>query len=240
LKSEDEMLNNQYSNKRNADRFLSELRYLFKEEEYGEEAYPSDSEDSDSEQDERVIDVGGAYKEFYDNITVNDDREIVPKSDRKKCRLNIMQLGNESDGDNDDEDTDGSNKENSAPFSHIEGAKNKRNISISSSIIDQATNVDEIDPDVDSDDDDDKNVSSLQFSRSSVSGSKLVMPAHPSQMEPDELVFESRFESGNLARAIKITPTYYELYLRPDMYTNRHTQWFYFRVKNTRSKTVYR
>ncbi|XP_062700169.1 cytosolic carboxypeptidase Nna1 isoform X3 [Aedes albopictus] len=79
-----------------------------------------------------------------------------------------------------------------------------------------------------------------QFSRSTVGGSKAQPTAHPNAFDPDDLVFESRFESGNLGRAIKITPTYYELYLRPDMYTNRHTQWFYFRVKNTKAKMVYR
>ncbi|XP_035773606.1 uncharacterized protein LOC118456694 isoform X3 [Anopheles albimanus] len=79
-----------------------------------------------------------------------------------------------------------------------------------------------------------------QFSRSTVGGSKAQPAAHPTPLDPDDLVFESRFESGNLGRAIKITPTYYELYLRPDMYTNRHTQWFYFQVKNTKAKVVYR
>lgn len=79
-----------------------------------------------------------------------------------------------------------------------------------------------------------------QFSRSTVGGSKAQPTAHPNPFEVDDLIFESRFESGNLGRAIKITPTYYELYLRPDMYTNRHTQWFYFRVKNTKAKVVYR
>ncbi|XP_058064463.1 cytosolic carboxypeptidase Nna1-like [Anopheles bellator] len=78
------------------------------------------------------------------------------------------------------------------------------------------------------------------FSRSTVGGSKPQTAAHPSPLDPDDLVFESRFESGNLGRAIKITPTYYELYLRPDMYTNRHTQWFYFQVKNTKAKVIYR
>lgn len=78
-----------------------------------------------------------------------------------------------------------------------------------------------------------------QFSRSAVGGSKYLLSCHPT-LEPSDLIFESRFESGNLAKAVKITPTYYELYLRPDMYTNRHTQWFYFRVKNTKKNCVYR
>lgn len=79
-----------------------------------------------------------------------------------------------------------------------------------------------------------------QFSRSSVGGSKYLLSAQPYALEQDDLIFESRFESGNLARVVKVTQNYYELYLRPDMYTNRHTQWFYFRVKNTRTKMPYR
>lgn len=79
-----------------------------------------------------------------------------------------------------------------------------------------------------------------QFSRSSVGGSKYLLSAQPYALDSDDLVFESRFESGNLARVVKVTQNYYELYLRPDMYTNRHTQWFYFRVKNTRTKMPYR
>lgn len=79
-----------------------------------------------------------------------------------------------------------------------------------------------------------------QFSRSSVGGSKYLLSAQPYALDQDDLIFESRFESGNLARVVKVTQTYYELYLRPDMYTNRHTQWFYFRVKNTRTKVPYR
>ena len=33
----------------------------------------------------------------------------------------------------------------------------------------------------------------------------------PKKIEPDSLLFESRFECGNLAKAIRITDTYYEL-----------------------------
>ncbi|XP_011881907.1 PREDICTED: cytosolic carboxypeptidase 2-like [Vollenhovia emeryi] len=55
-----------------------------------------------------------------------------------------------------------------------------------------------------------------------------------------DLRFESRFESGNLSKVVKITDTYYQLYLRRDLYTQRHTQWYYFRVSNTRSRITYR
>lgn len=79
-----------------------------------------------------------------------------------------------------------------------------------------------------------------QFSRSSVGGSRILTPAWPPDLRPDDLRFESRFESGNLAKVVRITETYYELYLRTDLYTNRHMQWFYFRVENMRRRAVYR
>ncbi|CAH8555610.1 unnamed protein product [Schistosoma margrebowiei] len=54
------------------------------------------------------------------------------------------------------------------------------------------------------------------------------------------LKFESRFESGNLSKAICTGPYEYELYLRPDLYTKKYTQWFYFRVQNTENNNYYR
>ena len=32
----------------------------------------------------------------------------------------------------------------------------------------------------------------------------------------------------------------YELWLRNDLYTNKHTQWYYFRIENTRPNVKYR
>ncbi|XP_048523203.1 cytosolic carboxypeptidase 2 isoform X1 [Dendroctonus ponderosae] len=77
------------------------------------------------------------------------------------------------------------------------------------------------------------------FSRSSVGGSRYLLSSNICP-EDDSLRFESRFESGNLARAIRITPNYYELHLRADLYTNRHMQWFYFRVTNMKRNFLYR
>lgn len=80
-----------------------------------------------------------------------------------------------------------------------------------------------------------------QFSRSAVGGSKFLTNCHPYNPEEyDGLEFESRFESGNLAKAVQITPAYYELYLRPDLYTSRSRQWFYFRVRKTKRNMLYR
>ncbi|XP_074985302.1 cytosolic carboxypeptidase 2 isoform X2 [Caretta caretta] len=58
--------------------------------------------------------------------------------------------------------------------------------------------------------------------------------------EDTTLLFESRFESGNLQKAVRVGPYEYELTLRMDLYTNKHTQWFYFQVRNTRKGITYR
>jgi len=54
------------------------------------------------------------------------------------------------------------------------------------------------------------------------------------------LVFESRFESGNLQKAIKVGPYEYDLYLKNDYGTTGYTQWYYFKVSNTRAERTYR
>lgn len=54
------------------------------------------------------------------------------------------------------------------------------------------------------------------------------------------LEFESRFESGNLQKAVQVGPYDYELTLRCDMFTTKHTQWFYFRVRNMKAGVKYR
>ncbi|XP_041367885.1 cytosolic carboxypeptidase 2-like [Gigantopelta aegis] len=81
------------------------------------------------------------------------------------------------------------------------------------------------------------------FVRSRVGGAKDTYEqcsVDVNSREDTTLVFESRFESGNLAKAVKVAEYDYELTLRYDLYTNKHTQWFYFRVKNTRANVKYR
>ena len=68
-----------------------------------------------------------------------------------------------------------------------------------------------------------------------------IITSPPSADEPDGVLqFESRFESGNLQEAVHVSGNYYELRMRTDLYTERHTQWFYFRVRNTRAGELYR
>ncbi|KAM9376096.1 cytosolic carboxypeptidase 2 [Pholidichthys leucotaenia] len=54
------------------------------------------------------------------------------------------------------------------------------------------------------------------------------------------LEFESRFESGNLQKAVQVGVYDYKLTLRTDLYTEKHTQWFYFRVRNMKAGVTYR
>lgn len=53
------------------------------------------------------------------------------------------------------------------------------------------------------------------------------------------LVFESRFESGNLKRVIQTGDYEYDLYLNPDYSTGTFTQWYFFRISNTRKGKMY-
>ena len=49
------------------------------------------------------------------------------------------------------------------------------------------------------------------------------------------MVFESRFETGNLLAAMKVSDHEYDLVLQNDINTNGHTQWFFFRVHNVKA-----
>lgn len=55
----------------------------------------------------------------------------------------------------------------------------------------------------------------------------------PKSADDQTLVFESRFETGNLLAALKVSDNEYDLVLQNDINTNGHTQWFFFRVSNT-------
>ena len=47
----------------------------------------------------------------------------------------------------------------------------------------------------------------------------------------NDIDFESRFESGNLRMAIKLTDNEYDLILRNDINANKYAQWFYFKIQ---------
>ena len=52
------------------------------------------------------------------------------------------------------------------------------------------------------------------------------------------LTFDSEFESGNLLRAVQRGDANYDLFLRADLHTAGHTQWFYFAVSNTHPQAL--
>ncbi|NWX12037.1 CBPC3 carboxypeptidase, partial [Aegotheles bennettii] len=60
------------------------------------------------------------------------------------------------------------------------------------------------------------------------------------QKEDNTLIFEARFESGNLQKVIKVNEFEYQLTLRTDLYTSKHTQWYYFQVSNMQAGVWYR
>ncbi|XP_007561491.2 cytosolic carboxypeptidase 2 isoform X3 [Poecilia formosa] len=82
----------------------------------------------------------------------------------------------------------------------------------------------------------------LYFTRSRVGGSRGSTSCAKFLVTPPDisLEFESRFESGNLQKAVQVGAFDYELTLRTDLYTEKHTQWFYFRVRNMKAKMIYR
>ncbi|CAM9195003.1 unnamed protein product [Ectocarpus fasciculatus] len=62
----------------------------------------------------------------------------------------------------------------------------------------------------------------------------------PTGPDDDTVMFESRFESGNLRSAERIGDSEYNLQLAFDINTDRHTQWFYFRMSNLRRGRPYK
>ncbi|XP_071401439.1 cytosolic carboxypeptidase 4-like, partial [Centroberyx affinis] len=57
---------------------------------------------------------------------------------------------------------------------------------------------------------------------------------------PDSLRFFSKFECGNLRKAIQVRRYEYDLILNADANCSQHTQWFYFEVSNMVANVPYR
>ncbi|XP_047117831.1 cytosolic carboxypeptidase 1-like isoform X1 [Schistocerca piceifrons] len=64
---------------------------------------------------------------------------------------------------------------------------------------------------------------------------------HLGSGEPEKrhLIFESRFESGNLRKAIQVGLREYDLILMPDVNSSKHHQWFYFEISGMETDVVY-
>lgn len=67
--------------------------------------------------------------------------------------------------------------------------------------------------------------------------SQSLSPYYTKKSPTDQtLIFESRFESGNLCLAIKVSDSEYNLFIQNDVNTQGYTQWYFFRVTNTTSQ----
>ncbi|KAM9245598.1 LOW QUALITY PROTEIN: cytosolic carboxypeptidase 3 [Leptosomus discolor] len=60
------------------------------------------------------------------------------------------------------------------------------------------------------------------------------------QKVDNTLIFEGWFESWNLQKVVKVNEFEYQLTLCTDLYTSRHTQWYYFQVSNMQAAMPYR
>mmetsp|Transcript_13587 Transcript_13587/g.20576 ORF Transcript_13587/g.20576 Transcript_13587/m.20576 type:complete len:732 (-) Transcript_13587:52-2247(-) len=85
-----------------------------------------------------------------------------------------------------------------------------------------------------------KQSSMSKRNRKSTLGPALKPYYIPMSKDDTTLVFESRFESGNLRRAIQVYEFEYDLILKFDVNTRGHTQWFYFSVDNAKKGKTYK
>ncbi|NWI15558.1 CBPC4 carboxypeptidase, partial [Crypturellus soui] len=65
-------------------------------------------------------------------------------------------------------------------------------------------------------------------------------PSHSSPDAPDCLTFFSKFESGNLRKAIQVREFEYDLIMNADVNSSQHHQWFYFEVRGMKLAVPYR
>ncbi|NXX05785.1 CBPC4 carboxypeptidase, partial [Larus smithsonianus] len=65
-------------------------------------------------------------------------------------------------------------------------------------------------------------------------------PSHSSPGAPGCLTFFSKFESGNLRKAIQVREFEYDLIMNADVNSNQHHQWFYFEVRDMKLAVPYR
>ena len=77
-------------------------------------------------------------------------------------------------------------------------------------------------------------------SRIGPSHSHAEIPSRVYTFAENSLIFEARFESGNLRKANQVGEFEYELYLQHDLYTGKYAQWFFFQVRNMQPGAKYR
>lgn len=77
-------------------------------------------------------------------------------------------------------------------------------------------------------------VDRIQYLNMKQYGPERVYPQEYTLVVPKEkiLIFDSKFESGNLHKAVKVSENEYNLWMDFDTETKGYTQWYYFSVKN--------
>lgn len=78
------------------------------------------------------------------------------------------------------------------------------------------------------------NLKSYFSSKKKKKKNKNPKPELSSNINETSLSFESKFESGNLQLVFQITENKYQLFLHNDTNTTGYSQWFFFRVMNTK------
>ena len=74
----------------------------------------------------------------------------------------------------------------------------------------------------------------LDIMKNEAETKEMINPYYKTSSTKDTtLIFESRFESGNLCLANKVSEWEYNLFMQNDINTQGYTQWFFFQVKNT-------
>jgi hypothetical protein len=83
-----------------------------------------------------------------------------------------------------------------------------------------------------------ENIVNLKKKNSEIPKKKIVKPFFtPTDSKDTTLIFESRFESGNLLASFKISENNYHLIVQNDTNTNGYSQWFFFKVSNVKKGT---
>ena len=70
--------------------------------------------------------------------------------------------------------------------------------------------------------------------------SMVFVPASVDKVPGGGLLFESRFESGNLRRAVHVNGNEYDLLLNWDHGTRGHTQWYFFSTSGAKPGETYK
>ena len=159
------------------------------------------------------------------NINENNEKNII-KSTRNSINLNLYEMCKRNQSN-----------------SEIYGEKNSENYVSKSLHFKNGINFFENKTDKNENSVINNNTSDININEENDNDKKIILntiygdiqPYYKLRNDKDKtLIFESRFESGNLLCAFKTEEDNYQLYLQNDTNTTGYIQWFFFRVSNTK------